>query len=226
MNRKSDVIKVRSLSHSFASNWALKNISFQVQKGEFLFVTGPSGAGKTTLLRILHGSLPLQRGSAFIAGFDLRSLRPRNLPKLRRKVSVVFQDFKILKDKNVIENISIPLEVHKMTKTQINRRVGAILRVLNLDKKKHIKCRYLSGGEQQRVAIARAIVVSPEILLADEPTGNLDEAISLRLMEIFKQFNIHGTTILLATHNKSILDTNPQARILYLKEGYLYSSYA
>ncbi len=225
MDRKSDVINVRSLSHSFALNWALKNVSFQVQKGEFLFVTGPSGAGKTTLLRILHGSLPLQRGAAFIAGFDLRSLKSRRLPKLRRKVSVVFQDFKILGDKNVIENVSIPLEVHKMTKTQINRRVGAILRVLNLDKKKHIKCKHLSGGEQQRVSIARAIVVSPEILLADEPTGNLDETISFRLMEIFKQFNLHGTTILLATHNKSILDTNPQSRILSLKDGYLSNPY-
>jgi cell division transport system ATP-binding protein len=212
-------ISAKHLSFSFGSHWALKNISFSVDKGEFVFVTGPSGAGKTTLLRILHGALALQRGAAEIAGFDLKKLTPRLLPRLRRTVSVVFQDFKVLNNKTVFENVALPLEVKGMTGQQIARRVNAVLRGLNLEQKARLKCNVLSGGEQQRVAIARAVVVSPSILLADEPTGNLDEDLANRLLEIFKQFNLHGTTILLATHNKHILDTKPDSRIIALEDG-------
>jgi cell division transport system ATP-binding protein len=212
-------ITAKHLSFSFGPHWALKNLSFSVHKGEFVFVTGPSGAGKTTLLRILHGALPLQRGAAEIAGFDLKKLTTRTLPRLRRTVSVVFQDFKVLDNKSVFENVALPLEVKGMTGPQIARRVNAVLRGLNLEQKARLKCSVLSGGEQQRVAIARAVVVSPSILLADEPTGNLDEDLANRLLEIFKQFHRHGTTILLATHNRHILDTKPDSRIIALEDG-------
>ncbi len=215
------MISVNHLSFSFAHQWALKNVSLHVDPGEFIFVTGPSGAGKTTLLRILHGALEVQRGEVTVAGFDLRKLSSWKLPLLRRKVSVVFQDFKVLLDRTVAENVACPLEVVGMERSTIRKRVNAVVRGLGLDKKAGLKCAALSGGEQQRVAIARAIVVNPRILLADEPTGNLDESLSMRLMEVFKQFNLHGTTVVIATHNKQILQTKPEARFIHLMEGQL-----
>jgi cell division transport system ATP-binding protein len=215
------VIDVKHLSYSFAHQWALKNVSLHVNPGEFTFVTGPSGAGKTTLLRILHGALDVHRGEVTVAGFDLRRLSKRKLPLLRRKVSVVFQDFKVLLDRTVAENVACPLEVVGMERSKIRKRVNAVVRGLGLEKKSALKCAALSGGEQQRVAIARAIVVNPQILLADEPTGNLDESLSMRLMEVFKQFNIHGSTVVIATHNKQILQTKPEARFIHLLDGQL-----
>ncbi len=213
---------VKHLSHAFNRNWVLKDISFEVHQGEFVYLTGPSGAGKTTLLRILHGALPLQRGQAEVAGLQLNGIRPRHLPRLRREVSVVFQDFKVLSDRSVYQNIALPLEVRGMTGPQKKRRVSAVQRALGLSGKSEIKCKELSGGEQQRVAIARAVVTNPKLLLADEPTGNLDEELSFRLLQILKQFKMHGTTVLLATHNKHLLQAMPKARILGLIQGRLH----
>jgi cell division transport system ATP-binding protein len=136
-------------------------------------------------------------------------------------VSVVFQDFKVLPDGTVAENVALALEVKRASKLQIERRVNAVLRGLNLDHKRDLKCKELSGGEQQRVAIARSMVINPQLLLADEPTGNLDDELSIRLMDIFKQFNQFGTTILLATHSKQLLSTMPGARVLSLENGLL-----
>jgi len=215
------MIRIRHLSHSFGRFWALKNITLSLDKGDFLFLTGPSGAGKTTLMRILHGSIPVQRGKAEIAGFDLTSTSSRRLYLLRRQVAIVFQDFRILPDRSVWENVALPLVVRGMIKAQIQKRVRAVLRGLSLDKKTWSLCREISGGEQQRVAVARAVVVNPKVLLADEPTGNLDEDLSFRLLEIFKQFNLHGTTIVLATHNKQILQIKPEAKTLALDQGRL-----
>jgi cell division transport system ATP-binding protein len=172
-------------------------------------------------LKILHGALPLQRGQASVAGFELSKLSKRKLPRLRRSVSVVFQDFKVLPDGTVAENVALALEVKRASKLQIERRVNAVLRGLNLDHKRALKCKELSGGEQQRVAIARSMVINPQLLLADEPTGNLDDELSIRLMDIFKQFNQFGTTILLATHSKQLLSTMPGARVLSLENGLL-----
>lgn len=215
------MITVTHLSFAFGSDWTLKNISCHVRKGEFLFLTGPSGAGKTTFLRLLHGALPLQRGQVQVAGFDLETITPRKLPRLRRVVSVVFQDFKVLSNRTVKDNVALPLQVMGIGKTQGQRRVGAVLRGLDMSQKAELLCKELSGGEQQRVAIARAIVVKPQLLLADEPTGNLDEDLSLRLLQIFQQFNKHGTTILFATHNKRLLKGVRHARIIRLMDGML-----
>ncbi|MFO8033031.1 MAG: cell division ATP-binding protein FtsE [Desulfohalobiaceae bacterium] len=212
---------MKHLSHAFSRHWVLQDISFEVSQGEFVYLTGPSGAGKTTLLRILHGALPVQRGQADVAGIKLKGIKPRHLPRLRREVSVVFQDFKVLGDRNVYQNIALPLEVRGLTGTQKKRRVSAVQRALNLSDKTEVKCAELSGGEQQRVAIARAVVTNPKLLLADEPTGNLDEDLSFRLLQILKQFNLHGTTVLLATHNRHLLQAMPQARILALDQGRL-----
>lgn len=213
---------VKHLSHAFKRHWVIKDISFEVSQGEFVYLTGPSGAGKTTLLRILHGALALQRGQADVAGIQIKGIKPRQLPRLRREVSVVFQDFKVLEDKNVFQNIALPLDVRGFTGTQKKRRVSAVQRALGLSNKSEIKCRELSGGEKQRVAIARAVVTNPKLLLADEPTGNLDEELSFRLLQILKQFNLHGTTVLLATHNKQLLQAMPEARILALDQGRLH----
>jgi cell division transport system ATP-binding protein len=215
------MIQVKQLSYNFGRNWALKDVSFEVEKGEFVFLTGPSGAGKTTMLRILHAGLPVTRGQVKIAGFDLKELPPRKHYLLRRQVTIVFQDFKILGQKTVWENVALPLQVRGMPAMQIQKRVRAVLKSLHLDGKATSIAQELSGGEQQRVAVARAIVVNPKVLLADEPTGNLDSELSRQLLKIFHQFNIHGTTIIFATHSEEIIASNPQARVLTLRQGKL-----
>ena len=218
------MISLRYLSHSFGRYWALKNITFSLDKGDFLFLTGPSGAGKTTLMRILHGSLPIQRGKSLIAGFDLNNLSAKKLYLLRRQVAIVFQDFRILPDQTVWENVALPLVVRGMVKKQIQKRVRAVLRGLSLDRKSWCLCREISGGEQQRVAVARAVVVNPKVLLADEPTGNLDKQLSLQLLEVFRQFHVHGTTIVFATHNEELMKSQPNAKIIALKDGSIVDS--
>ncbi len=215
------MLEVAHVSYTFGKEWALQNISFAVDKGEFVFVTGNSGAGKTTLIRLLHGAIPLKMGSIDIAGFKLKNLKKRDLPRLRRNIGVVFQDFKVLQNRTVYENVALPLQVAGCGKKEIDKRISAVLRGLDLYSVSRFKCSELSGGEQQRVSIARAVIIKPKLLLADEPTGNLDEFLSNRLLEVFKQFNKHGTTILLATHDNKVLESNPQSRILYLDNGKL-----
>ena len=182
-------------------------------------LSGPSGAGKTTLLRLLHGALPLQRGQATVAGFDLARLRPGDLPGLRRQVSVVFQDFRILPERPTFANIALPLEVRGLDPRAGGRRVRAVARALGLENRLEMPAGELSGGEQQRVAVARAIVVNPQVLLADEPTGNLDPELSLHLMDVFMQFHAYGTTVVLATHDPVLISRNPDARIIRLEDG-------
>lgn len=213
------MLKVSHLSHSFGAHWALKNVTFSLEKGEFLFLSGPSGAGKTTLLRLLHGALPVQRGAVSVAGFDLARLSGRTVPLLRRQVSVVFQDFKILPERSVYANVALPLEVRGLAPQHIGRRVRAVVRALGLENRLDTPGGELSGGEQQRVAVARSIVVNPQVLLADEPTGNLDPELSLRLMDIFMQFHAYGTTVVLATHSPELIRRHPDARLLRLEDG-------
>lgn len=213
------MITVRHLSHSFGPHWALKDCTFSLEKGDFLFLSGPSGAGKTTLLRLLYATMPVQRGEALVAGMHVHSIAPRNVPTLRRHVGVVFQDFKILPFRTVQENIALPLEIRGLPPQHIDRRVRAVARALGLDGRLFVPCGSLSGGEQQRVAIARAFVVNPQVLLADEPTGNLDPELSLRLMELFKQFQAYGATVIFATHSRELMDRHPSARILRIEDG-------
>ncbi|WP_462323713.1 cell division ATP-binding protein FtsE [Desulfoplanes sp.] len=213
------MIHVQSLSYSFGSHWVLKDVSFSLSQGDFLFLVGPSGAGKTTLMRVLHGALPVQRGRVNVAGIDLGSLRAGRLHRLRRQIGVVFQDFKVLPLRTVYDNIALPLRVQGQKPQVVQHRVRAVLRSLELDTKARCRCEELSGGEQQRVAIARSVVVKPKIILADEPTGNLDPDLGRRLMNVFHQFNKHGTTIVFATHNRDILANTPHANILFLRDG-------
>ncbi|MEG6551449.1 cell division ATP-binding protein FtsE [Desulfocurvibacter africanus] len=213
------MLRLTKVSYNFGSNWALKNISFSLHKGDFLFLTGPSGAGKTTLLRLLYGALPLTRGLAQVAGFQLKGLHRRQLPQLRRQIGVVFQDFKILPLRTAFDNVALALEVRGTPQQLVERRVRAVLRALELEDKAHVQCEKLSGGEQQRVAIARSVVINPQLILADEPTGNLDPELSTRLMDVFKQFHTFGTTIIMATHSPDIVHSQPEAKVLHLEHG-------
>ena len=213
------MVNVERLSYNFGSHWALKDVSFRLDKGDFLFLTGHSGAGKTTLLRMLYGALPVTRGRASVAGVQLNNLKRRRVPLLRRKVGVVFQDFKILPKRTVFDNVAMALEVRGMARAHLERRVRAIVRAMGLETKSYSPCERLSGGEQQRVAIARSMVSNPEVILADEPTGNLDRDLTMHLMEIFKQFHTYGTTIIMATHSREVLDCVPDAKILHLSDG-------
>jgi len=220
------MIDVAGLSHSFGSRPVLDAVSFRVAKGEFVFLTGRSGAGKTTLLRLLHGDLPVRNGTVQVAGFDMKNLTRRDLSLLRRQVAVVFQDFKILDDCTVRENVALPLEVLGLSATRIARRVDAVISSLGLSRLAHAACATLSGGEKQRVAIARAMVSGPKIILADEPTGNLDQETAWRLLDVFKQFHAHGVTILMATHNQAFIEATPQATVFSLENGRLREAYA
>jgi cell division transport system ATP-binding protein len=213
------MIQVRHLAHHFGPHAAIRDCTFSLGKGDFLFLSGPSGAGKTTLLRLLYAALPLQTGEVVVADVPLQGIRGRAVADLRRQVGVVFQDFKILPLRSVKANIALPLEVRGLIPAQIVRRVRAVARALGLESRLHLPCGEISGGEQQRVAIARAFVVNPKVLLADEPTGNLDPELSFRLMELFKQFQAYGATVIFATHSLELMRRHPSARILRLEEG-------
>ncbi len=199
---------------------ALQNISCKVAKGEFVFLTGPSGAGKTTLLRLVYGALFPTRGQVLIDGQNISRLTRSQLPFLRRSIGVVFQDFKLLPNHTVFENVAITLEVLGWDGADIGKRVMHILRQMGMESKIHLTPQRLSGGEQQRVALARALVNSPKILLADEPTGNLDDANKQQIMNIFKEANVKGTTVVVATHDRRLIEQS-HYRIIRLQGGQL-----
>ena len=200
---------------------ALQNVSFSVAKGEFVFLTGPSGAGKTSLLRLMYGALTPSRGQVLIDGQNVSRLTSPQLPFLRRSIGVVFQDFKLLQNRTVFENVAITLEVQGGgSKTDISKRVMHILRQMGMENKISLTPQRLSGGEQQRVALARALVNEPKILLADEPTGNLDDANKMQIMNIFKEANVRGTTVVVATHDRRLIE-HAHYRIIRLQNGEL-----
>jgi cell division transport system ATP-binding protein len=202
---------------------ALHEISCIVRRGEFVFVTGASGAGKTTLLKLLYGAERADQGQMVVNGHDLTPLRPRELPKLRRSVGVVYQDSKLIPYRTIFENIALPLRVFGVTEKEVKQRVWSALKEVGLTKKVSDYPPSLSGGEQHRVALARALVGEPDILLADEPTGNLDPDLTLAIMELIGAAHRRGTTVVVATHDKTIIEQLPR-RTLTLVRGELVSS--
>ena len=197
---------------------ALNNINLKIGKGEFVFLTGSSGAGKTTLLRLLYGALTPSSGQVLIDGQNITRMTPSQIPSLRRSIGVVFQDFKLLQNRTVFENVAITLEVLGWGRADIGKKTMHILRQLGIESKYNLITQRLSGGEQQRVALARALVNDPKILLADEPTGNLDDANKNQILTIFKEANIRGTTVVVATHDRRLIDQSHK-RLVILSKG-------
>ncbi len=185
---------------------ALVDITLKIEKGEFLFVTGPSGAGKTTLLKIMFGSEAPSHGQIIIDGRNYYRIPDHEIPLLRRRIGFVFQDFKLLPNRTVFENVALSLKVLGMRPVEVRKRVLRVLSYLRLQHRVNFKPLSLSGGEQQRVAIARALVKEPAILLADEPTGNLDPELAMEIIELFKEVNSKGTTVVIATHDRAIIE--------------------
>lgn len=196
----------------------LDEISFTINKGEFVFLVGPSGAGKTTISRLLLGQSKPSRGKIFVDNQDLSQLKKKDIPKLRRKIGTAFQDFKILLDRTVKENIALALEIIHRKQSEIDHRVEQLLDLVGLAGKQDFFPAQLSGGELQRVVIARALAHQPLVLFADEPTGNLDLDTSWQVIEVLKRINDAGTTVIVATHNNNIVETLDQ-RILEIKNG-------
>ena len=217
------MIRFFNTSMHYGDKAALSDISFHIEKGEFVYLIGPSGSGKTSLLKLIYMEEFPSEGSLRVADFDSISIKKRHIHKLRRKLGVVFQDFKLLPDRNIFDNIAFILKVTGTRKNEIQRKVEKVLDQVGLSDKRDKYPNELSGGEQQRIAIARAIVNEPYILLADEPTGNLDPKVSQEILELLFKINAMGTAVLMSTHDHQILEDHPK-RIIEIVDGKLVRS--
>jgi cell division transport system ATP-binding protein len=201
---------------------ALQDVTLEIGKGEFVFLTGPSGAGKSTLLKLIFCDEPATSGQLLLFGKNVAKIRPAAIPFVRRNIGVVFQDFKLLPQRTVAENVALPLEVRDLPDREIRRRVKALLRSVGLEHRADKFPPALSGGEQQRVAVVRALAADPMLLLADEPTGNLDPDRTLEVMDRLHDANARGTTVVVATHDRSLLERYKR-RVIALDRGRLLS---
>ncbi len=213
------MIKLEHVSKSYSAGIpALNDVNLEIEDGEFVFVVGSSGSGKSTLIKLLLKELEPTEGSIIINGKHLRKIRRRNIPKFRRQIGVVFQDFRLLKDRNVYENIAFAQKVIGEPNKKIRKKVSAMLSMVGLAAKYRSYPKELSGGEQQRVAIARALVNEPSILLADEPTGNLDSNNAWEIMKLLEEINERGTTVIVVTHNLDIVKLMKK-RVITIQKG-------
>ncbi len=201
---------------------AINNVSLDIKKGEFVFVIGSSGSGKSTFMKMLLKEVEPTEGKIIIDGININNIKRKEIPYLRRKMGVVFQDFRLLPSKTVFENVAFALQVTEAPPKAIRRNVPAILAMVGLTHKAKVYPNELSGGEQQRVALARAIINKPPILLADEPTGNLDPETAWEIMELLKEINARGTTVVIATHARDIVD-EMKKRVITLQKGVILS---
>lgn len=199
---------------------ALENVNLQIENGEFVFLVGSSGAGKTTITKLLMREENVSSGEVFLNGEDITKITEKEIPYLRRKMGVVFQDFRLLNDRTVYENVEFAMRVVGASKREIRRRVPVVLNMVGLNYKAKMLPTELSGGEQQRVALARALVNNPSILIADEPTGNLNPKTAMEIMEIFENINQMGTTVIMATHAKDIVDIMHK-RVVEICDGHV-----
>lgn len=212
------MIQFFEVSKYYKNEVAIKDITFSIEKGELAYITGPSGAGKTTLLKLIYRSERPDEGRIIVAGWDVGELRQKTIPFLRRNVGIVFQDFRLLLNKNVFDNIALALRIHGLHPREIKEEVNEMLKDVGLKHKARDFPQHLSGGEQQRIVIARAIVSKPTVLLADEPTGNLDPDTSDLIMKLFREINARGTTVLIATHHKELF-LGTGRRVISIKDG-------
>lgn len=216
------MIAFDSVTKKFGSTLALDNLSLEIKQGEFVFIVGPSGAGKSTLLRLLTRELLPTSGKIVVNKIDITKIKDRDVPNLRRKIGVVFQDFKLLDDRTVFENVALTLEVQGKSDAEIAKMVEHTLKLVEIWNKRNLFPKQLSGGEQQRTAIARAVVSKPDIVLADEPTGDLDLKTAWGVIQLLNEINSWGTTVLMATHNQEIVNALKR-RVVILKNGKITS---
>lgn len=216
-------IQVENVNKSYQENIpALSDVSLSIKKGEFVFIVGDSGSGKSTLIKLLLKEIVPNSGKIYVNGIDLSRIRRGKIPKFRRQLGVVFQDFRLLKDRNVYENVAFAQRIIQKPNREIRKNVPSVLSMVGLAGKYKAKPKHLSGGEQQRVALARAIINKPSILLADEPTGNLDPKNSWEIMNLLDKINQNGTTVLVVTHNREIVNAM-QKRVITMKKGIIVS---
>ncbi|WP_037287312.1 cell division ATP-binding protein FtsE [Saccharibacillus sacchari] len=197
---------------------ALKGVTVQIDRSEFVYVVGPSGAGKSTFMKLMYREEVPTKGQISVNGFNLGKLKQRNIPLLRRNIGVIFQDYRLLPKLTAYENVAFAMEVIEAPRKIMKKRVMEVLDLVGLKNKANREPQHLSGGEQQRVAIARAIVNNPSVIVADEPTGNLDPETSWGIMQLLDEINFRGTTIVMATHNKEIVNTM-RKRVLAIEDG-------
>lgn len=218
-----EIITLENVSKAYATGApALNGVSLHINRGEFVFIVGDSGSGKSTMIKLLLRELTPTSGDIRVMGYDLVKIKHRKIPKFRRNLGIVFQDFRLLKDRNVYENVAFAQRIIQVSNKEIKRNVPSILATVGLAGKYKAKPRQLSGGEQQRVALARALINRPAILLADEPTGNLDPKNSWEIMKLLEQINENGTTVLVVTHNREIVNSM-QKRVITMKKGVIVS---
>ncbi len=201
---------------------ALNDVSVRIRPGEFVFIVGDSGSGKSTLIKLLLRELTATEGTVNVLGYNLNKIRHRMIPKFRRKIGIVFQDFRLLKDRNVYENVAFAQRIIQVPTKEMKKNVPAVLASVGLAGKYKVRTKSLSGGEQQRVAIARALVNEPTLLLCDEPTGNLDPVNTREIMKLLNDINQAGTTVVVVTHNRDIVN-EMQKRVITLKKGVIIS---
>jgi cell division transport system ATP-binding protein len=214
------IIRMFHVHKQFGPHHALSDISLDIKKNEFICITGPSGAGKTTLLKLLYLGEKISEGQILVDGLNLSRISRRHIPKLRRKFGIIFQDFKLLPNKTVFENIAVVLEATEEKRSFIPKKVKSVLRTIGMEDRQKALPPSLSGGEQQRIAVARAIVSNPKIILADEPTGSLDPVSAGIIIDLLKRFHGRGATVIVATHDNSLLNSI-EGRNAHLDRGRL-----
>ena len=212
------MIEFVNVTKSYEDNQALKGVSMQIEDGEFAFLVGPSGSGKSTIIKLISGELKPTSGQIHVNGYSLERIRKREVPYLRRTVGVVFQDFRLIENKTVYENVAFAMRAIGAREKEIRMRVPYVLELVGLENKSRRHPTELSGGEQQRLAIARALVNNPSTIIADEPTGNLDPVRSLEIMSLLEAINNLGTTMLVVTHEKNLVD-HFDKRVIAIDDG-------
>ena len=212
------MIRFEHVTKTYRTNIGLDDVSVDIEKGDFVFLVGPSGAGKSTFIKLILKEIDADKGNIFVNGKDVTKMSNREIPELRRKVGTVFQDFRLLPKKTVVENVAFAMEVLHKSKRQIRKQVPQVLSLVGITDKAHKYPDELSAGEQQRVAIARAIINNPMVLIADEPTGNLDPKTADEIMDLLEQINLRGTTIVMVTHAKDIVD-RMKKRVIAIDKG-------